>query len=332
MGVAFFKGLRNAMQDLVTVVGGSGFIGSQVVRALARKGLRLRVAVRRPHLAGDLRLHGDVGQIELVQANIRNPDSLARAMDGASACVNLVAVAFEHGRQKFQALHVMGARNAAQAARKAGATRFVQVSALGADPDSPSRFARTKAAGEAAAREVFPDAVVIRPSVVFGQEDNFFNRFAAMAAVSPALPLIGGGRTRFQPVFVGDVGRAIAETVLRAEAGGRTYELGGPGVYTFRELMELVLRETQRRRLLLPIPFRAASLLGAVGDLVAATPFPPPITSDQVRLLKADNVVSPEAAGLAELGIVPVTVEAVVPTYLYRYRRGGQYADMPQLI
>jgi NADH dehydrogenase len=318
------------MQDLVTVVGGSGFIGSQVVRALARRGLRLRVAVRRPHLAGDLRVHGDVGQIELVQTNIRDPDSLARAMDGAAACVNLVAVAFERGRQKFQSVHVMGARNAAEAARKAGATRFVQVSALGADADSPAKFARTKAAGEAAAREVFPDAVVIRPSVVFGPEDNFFNRFAAMATMSPALPLIGGGRTRFQPVFVGDVARAIAETVLRADAADRTFELGGPAIYSFRELMELLLRETQRRRLLLPIPFPAAALLGGVGDMVAVTPFPPPITSDQVKLLKSDNVVSPGAPGLAELGIVPTTVESVVPSYLYRYRRGGQYADMPQ--
>lgn len=332
MGVAFSKGFRTAMQDLVTVVGGSGFIGSQVVRALARKGVRLRVAVRRPHLAGDLRVHGDVGQIELVQANIRNPDSLARAMDGASACVNLVAVAFERGRQKFQALHVMGARNAAEAARKAGAGRFVQVSALGADPEGAARFARTKAAGEAAAREVFPDAVVIRPSVVFGPEDDFFNRFGAMATMSPVLPLIGGGRTRFQPVFVGDVARAIAETVLREEAAGRTYELGGPAVYTFRELMELLLKETQRRRLLAPIPFPAASVLGSVGDLIAMTPFPPPLTSDQVKMLKADNVVSPDAPGLAELGVVPTTLEAVIPSYLYRYRRGGQYADMPQLI
>ncbi|MDD3836563.1 MAG: complex I NDUFA9 subunit family protein [Phenylobacterium sp.] len=319
------------MQDLVTVVGGSGFIGSQVVRALARKGLRLRIAVRRPHLAGDLRVHGEVGQIDLVQANIRNPASLAEAMDGAAACVNLVAVAYEHGRQKFQSLHVMGARNAADAARKAGVSRFVQVSALGADADSPAKFARTKAEGEAAAREIYPDAVVVRPSVVFGPEDNFFNRFAQMATISPVLPLVGGGKTRFQPVFVGDVARAIAETVVRTEVAGRTYELGGPAVYTFRELMELMLAEIQRKRLLLPIPFPAAALLGAVGDLVAATPVPPPITSDQVKLLKADNVVSPGAPGLAELGITPTTLEAVIPTYLYRYRRGGQYAELAQV-
>ncbi|MDX9997872.1 MAG: complex I NDUFA9 subunit family protein [Phenylobacterium sp.] len=319
------------MQDLVTVVGGSGFIGSQVVRALARKGLRLRIAVRRPHLAGDLRVHGEVGQIDLVQANIRNPASLAEAMDGAAACVNLVAVAYEHGRQKFQSLHVMGARNAADAARKAGVSRFVQVSALGADADSPAKFARTKAEGEAAAREIYPDAVVVRPSVVFGPEDNFFNRFAQMATISPVLPLVGGGKTRFQPVFVGDVARAVAETVVRTEVAGRTYELGGPAVYTFRELMELMLAEIQRKRLLLPIPFPAAALLGAVGDLVAATPVPPPITSDQVKLLKADNVVSPGAPGLAELGITPTTLEAVIPTYLYRYRRGGQYAELAQV-
>jgi NADH dehydrogenase len=318
------------MQDLVTVFGGSGFVGAQVVRALARKRLRVRVAVRRPHLAGDLRMMGDVGQIEIVQANVRVPDSLPRALDGAAACINLVAVGYDHGRQKMAAVNDQGARNVAEAARAPGVRRLVQVSAIGADANSRSTYARSKAASEAAARASFPDAVIVRPSIVFGPEDDFFNRFGAMAQFSPALPLIGGGRTRFQPVFVGDLGRAVAESAMRAESAGVTYEIGGPGVFSFRELMEMVLRETHRRRLLLPLPFGVAGLLGAVGDLIAFTPFPPPLTSDQVKLLRVDNLPAPGAPGLAELGVEPTTLEAVLPTYLYRYRRGGQYAGMIQ--
>lgn len=317
------------MADLVTVFGGSGFIGSQVVRALARQGFRVRVAVRQPHLAIDQRLSGDVGQIEIVQANVRNAPSVARAVAGADAVVNLVGVLYEHGRQKFQTLHAMGAKTVAEAAAAAGVKTLVQMSALGADENSPAKYARSKAQGEAAARAAFPGAVIVRPSIVFGPEDDFFNRFATMATLSPALPLIGGGHTKFQPIFVGDVAKAIAKAVSDPACAGQTYELGGPATYSFRELMELVLAQTERRRALIPLPFAAAGLLGAVGDLVAGL-IPPPVTSDQVELLKADNVVSGALPGLAELGVTPTAVEGVLPSYLYRFRKGGQYADLTE--
>jgi len=314
------------MQNLVTVFGGSGFIGAQAVRQLAKAGWRIRVAVRNPAAAYAMRLHGDVGQIDIVQANVRNAPSLRRALSGATAAVNLVAVARESGRQGFQALHVMGARNVAEAAKAERVTRVVQMSALGADSASESKYARTKAEGEAAVRAVYPDAVVVRPSVVFGPEDNFFNRFAAMAQQSPVLPLIGGGHTRFQPVFVGDVGKALARALGAPEAPGQTYELGGPAVFTFRQLMELMLAEIGKRRFLAPVPWPAARLIGAVADLAGGL-IEPPITADQVIQLKTDNVVSGACPGLIDLGITPTTLESVLPSYLYRYRRGGQYAD-----
>jgi NADH dehydrogenase len=315
-----------AMQNLVTVFGGSGFIGAQAVRQLAKAGWRIRVAVRNPAKAYAMRLAGDVGQIDIVQANIRNEPSLRRALAGATAAVNLVGVMRETGRQGFQALQAMGARNVAAAARAEGATRLVQMSAIGADAQSESKYARTKAEGEAAVRAIYPDAVVVRPSIVFGPEDHFFNRFASMAQISPVLPLIGGGATRFQPVFVGDVGKALARVAAAPEAAGQTYELGGPAVFTFRELMEMVLAEIGKRRFLAPVPWPMANLLGTVGDLAGAV-VTPPITADQVLLLKRDNVVSGACPGLAELGITPTTLEAVLPSYLYRYRKGGQYAD-----
>jgi NADH dehydrogenase len=321
------------MQNLVTVFGGSGFIGAQAVRQLAKGGWRIRVAVRNPAKAYAMRLHGDVGQIDIVQANIRNEPSLRRALAGATASVNLVGVMKETGRQGFQALQVMGARNVASAARAQGVGRVVQMSAIGADAGSESKYARTKAEGEAAVREIYPDAVIVRPSIVFGPQDDFFNRFAAMAQLSPALPLIGGGHTRFQPVFVGDVGKALAVAAVSPGAAGQTYELGGPAAYSFRQLMELMLAEIGKRRLLLPLPWPAASLLGAAGDAanslagVAGASLPTPVTADQVILLKTDNVVSGAYPGLTDLGITPTTLEAVLPSYLYRYRKGGQYAD-----
>lgn len=314
------------MQGLVTVFGGSGFVGGQVVRALAKAGHRVRVAVRNPNLAYRMRMLGDVGQIEVVQANVRNVPSVARAVDGAEAVVNLVGVLWENGRQKFQTLHVMGAKTVAEQAKAAGAARLVQVSALGADVNSSSRYLRTKAEGEAAVRAVFPGAVVIRPSAVFGAEDKFFNKFGQMAALFPALPLIGGGETKFQPVYVGDVAAVVAKAVSSPAAEGLTYELGGPAVYSFKALMELILRETGRNRVLAPIPFFAAGLIGKVGDL---SPIAPPLTSDQVESLKTDNVADHGLPGLAEAGVVPTAVEAVVPSYLYRYRKGGQYAEVP---
>jgi NADH dehydrogenase len=319
------------MQGLVTVFGGSGFVGSQVVRALAKSGYRVRVAVRQPNLAYRLRMLGDVGQIEVIQANVRNEASVARALDGAEAAVNLVGVLWESGRQQFQSLHAMGAKTVAEQAAAAGVKRLVQVSAIGADADSDAKYARTKAEGEAAVRAAFPTATIVRPSIVFGQDDKFFNKFGQMAASAPALPLVGGGATRFQPVFVGDVAAAIAKIVATPGAQGQTYELGGPAVYTFKELLQLVLTETGRARVLAPLPWPLASLVGKLGDIQASLlPLAPPLTTDQVALLKAgDNVVAPGAKGLSDLGILPTAVEAVVPSYLYRYRKGGQYAPTP---
>jgi uncharacterized protein YbjT (DUF2867 family) len=314
------------MQNLVTVFGGSGFIGNQAVRQLAKAGWRIRVAARNPGLAYRMRLLGDVGQIDVVQANIRNVPSIRRALEGATAAVNLVGVLHETGRQGFQAIHVMGAKNVAETAREQGVTRLVQMSALGADANAESKYARTKALGEQAAREAFPGAIVVRPSIVFGPEDRFFNKFAAMAGFSPALPLIGGGKTRFQPVFVGDVGKALARLVTASEAEGGTYELAGPAVFSFKELMQRMLAETGQHRLLVPLPFLAGDVLGAAGD-IAGYFIAPPVTSDQVKQLRSDNVASGAYPGLAALGITPTTLEAVLPTYLYRYRKGGQYAD-----
>ena len=315
------------MQGLVTVVGGTGFVGRYVVRALARAGWRVRVAARNPNAAPELKVMGEVGQIEFASVNVRDPRRLALAVRGASAVVNLVGVLQSGGAQSFQALQAQGAADLARAAADAGVRRFVQVSAIGADADSASDYARTKAEGERAVRAALSDAVVLRPSIVFGPEDDFFNRFAAMAALSPVLPLIGGGATRFQPVYAGDVGEAVVQVLARDDAAGRTYELGGATVETFKGLMELMLREIGRRRALVPIPFPVAGLMGKGGDLVAALSLPAPITSDQVELLKRDNVASAALPGLADLGIEPTALEAVLPTYLWRFRSGGQFAQ-----
>lgn len=317
------------MQGLVTVFGGTGFVGSQVVRSLAKAGHRVRVAVRQPNLAYRMRMLGDVGQIEVVQANVRNPASVARALDGAEACVNLVGVLWESGRQKFQSLHVMAAQNVAQAAAKAGVKHFVQVSALGANADSASKYFRTKAEGEAAVRAAFPGATIVRPSLVFGVDDKFFNKFAQIATLSPIMPLVGG-ETRVQPVFVADVAAVIAKAATSPAAVGVTYELGGPTVYTMREVLQLILTETGRNKPLAPLPWPIASLIGSLGDIQGSIiPWAPPLTSDQVEMLKTDNVAEHGLPGLAEAGVIPTAVEAVVPTYLYRYRKGGQYAETP---
>ena len=317
------------MQGLVTVFGGTGFVGRQVVRALARKGLRVRAAARQPGRGYRLRMLGDVGQIEVVQANIRDPASVARALEGAEACINLVGVLYEAGPQKFASVHAEGAGRVAQAARDAGVARMIQVSAIGADAGSPSQYGRTKAAGEAAVRAAFPTATVIRPSIVFGPEDDFFNRFAQMASISPALPLIGGGHTRFQPIYVGDLAEAIAQAAASDAHGGKTFELGGPAVYSFRELLEFILLETGRKRFLANLPFPLAEMLGALGDVLAPV-LAPPITSDQVNSLKVDNVPSGALPGLEAFGVTPRSIEAIVPTYLYRFRKGGQYAPTPE--
>ncbi|MGY6627254.1 MAG: complex I NDUFA9 subunit family protein [Oceanicaulis sp.] len=317
--------------EMITVFGASGFIGRYVVRRLAKAGYRVRAATRRPHLAHELKPMGVVGQVQLVQANLRNPDSVARAVDGAHGVVNLVGILAEGGRQTFQSLQADGARAIAQAAKDAGIERFVQVSAIGADAQSKSRYARTKAAGETAVLEVLPGAVVLRPSIVFGPEDGFFNRFADMARFAPALPLIGGGATKFQPVYCDDVAQCVVQALETEAARGRVFELGGPSVYTFRELMEYILKTIDRPRLLIPLPFPVASLMGFFGEMAGALPFVEPfLTRDQVTLLKQDNVVGAGGEGLGridEFGVTPESIEAVVPSYLARYRKGGQFAD-----
>lgn len=321
-------------QQLVTVFGGSGFVGRHVVRALVKRGYRVRVAVRRPDLAGFLQPLGMVGQIHAVQANLRYPDSVAAAVKGAAAVVNLVGILQEGGRQSFAGVQANGARAIAQACAAAGITRFVQVSAIGADRESKSLYARSKAEGEAAVLAAVPGAVILRPSIVFGPEDGFFNRFAALARVLPVLPLIGGGETKFQPVFVGDVAEAVARGVDGVVAGGRVYELGGPEVKSFRELLTYICEITGRKRLLLPLPFPLARIQARVLELVdmltlGLLPDAVKLTRDQVMLLESDNVVS--AAAVAEgrsfegLGITPVSVEAIVPSYLWRFRKTGQF-------
>lgn len=302
---------------LITVFGGSGFIGRYLVQRLARRGWQIRVAVRHPAQALFLKPLGDVGQITPVPASLRHEGSIRAAVAGSDAVVNLVGILYQRGRQGFAEIHAEGARRVAEAARAAGAERLVQMSALGADPSSPSDYARSKAAGEAAAAAAFPGASIVRPSVVFGPEDGFFNRFAALARYSPVLPLIGGGYTRFQPVYVGDVADALLRIVEDPACAGRTYELGGPQVYSFRELMELTLETTCRDRWLIPVPFWLASLQATFLGLLPS----PPLTRDQVRLLQRDNVVSPGAPGLAELGIAPTAAEVIIPTYLDIYRR-----------
>lgn len=323
-----------ATSGQVTVFGGSGFLGRHVVRALARAGFRVMAGCRRPDLANYLQPLGRVGQIQVVQANVRYRASLAAALRHADVAVNLVGVLAESGNQSFEAVHVEGARAMAEAAREAGVRRFVHVSAIGADPEGDSAYARSKAGGEAAVLAVYPDAVILRPSVVFGPEDDFFNRFAALARFAPALPLIGGGHTRFQPVFVGDVAEAVALAAAGAARPGAPHELGGPGVRTFREVLEYILATVQRRRPLVSVPFGAlegpAGLTETLSRLSLGL-FPPAlvITRDQLKLLGRDNVVSAEAEAdgrtLAGLGIEARAIESVVPSYLYRYRRHGQF-------
>jgi uncharacterized protein YbjT (DUF2867 family) len=311
-------------ETLVTVFGGSGFLGRHLVRALAREGYRIRNAVRRPDLAFHLQPLGRVGQIHSVQANLRYPASVDRALEGADVAINLVGILYERGKQRFEAVHADGSGHVARAAAAAGA-RVIHVSALGADANSPALYGRTKAAGEAAVLAGAPQAIIFRPSIMFGQEDDFFNRFAAMARMSPFLPLVGGGETKFQPVFVGDVAQAIAKAVGGRAKAGTIYELGGPEVRTFRELMEYVLAVTERKRLLVPLPFGLARLQAFFLQFMPT----PLLTPDQVELLRRDNVVSDAAAAegrtLAAFGIEPAALEAIVPSYLWRFRKTGQF-------
>ncbi len=309
---------------LITIFGGSGFLGRHLVRALAKRDYRIRVAVRRPDLAFHLQPLGRVGQIHAVQANLRFPESVEAAVQGASAVVNVAGILSERGRQSFETVHVAGAGAVARAAAAANA-RMVHISAIGADEGSASRYAQSKARGEAAVLAAAPEAIIFRPSIMFGTEDDFFNRFAAMARVSPALPLIGGGRTRFQPAFVGDVATAIAEAVGGGARPGTVYELGGPDVRTFAELLDLILVTIQRHRILVPIPFAVAEPAARLLQFLPG----PPLTPDQVVLLKRDNVVSAAAERefrtFAAFGVDPASMSAIVPTYLWRFRKTGQF-------
>lgn len=320
----------SASGKLAVVFGGSGFIGRNVVRELAKRGWRVRVAVRRPHLAQFLRPMGAVGQIQLAQANIRHRGSVAEALKGADAVVNLVGILFESGSQRFDTVQAAGASTIAELASGAGVENMVHVSAIGADEESGSLYAHTKGEAEAAVRRFVPSSTILRPSIVFGPEDDFFNKFATMSTFTPALPLIGGGKTKFQPVYVDDIADAVCEALARPEARGETYELGGPRIFSFKELLELMLEETGRKRILAPLPFPIASLIGLACQIAGALPFvEPPLTADQVKLLEQDNVVD-EGGGvktLADLGITPCTVEAILPSYMVRYRKYGQFTE-----
>lgn len=316
------------MNKLVTIYGGSGFIGRYIARRMAKAGWRVRVAVRRPNEAIFVRPYGVVGQVEPVFCNIRDDASVRAVMQGADAVVNCVGVLNEVGRNGFDAVQAEGAARVARIAAELGVDRLVQLSAIGADPDAASAYARSKAAGEAAVRLAFPQAVILRPSVVFGAEDQFFNRFAAMTRLGPFLPVVGAG-TRFQPVYVDDVAQAAVKAVL-GEAAPGVYELGGPDVHSFRALMQKMLQVVQRRRLIVNIPFFVARIMGGAFDLLQTLTLGlftnGLITRDQVRNLAQDNVVSPRARGLADLGIAPTPIDAVLPEYLWRYRPSGQFA------
>jgi NADH dehydrogenase len=317
--------------ELITVFGGSGFIGRYLVRQLCRRGYRVRVATRRPHLAVDLKVSGETGQIQLIQANIRDRASVERAVEGADGVVNLVGVMIEEGRQSFSATMTRGAGLIAEAAAATGVRSLVHVSANGAAPESRSRFGRAKAAGEDAVRAAFPGAVILRPCTVFGPEDKFFNKFGQMTRFSPVLPVLGGGRSKMQPVYAGDVARAICGALERPEAQGRTYVLAGPSVYSFRELMEFMLAQTGKRRALIPLPWPVSTLLGKFGGALGRLPFvTSPLTADQVAWLRRDDVAPEREPGLQALGVtLPETIESVVPIYLRRFRRpGGDEASL----
>lgn len=319
------------MSRLVTIFGGSGFVGRYITQRMAKAGWRVRVAVRRPEEAGFLRTYGVVGQVEPILCNIRDDASVAAALDGADAAVNCVGILLNAGPNKFDTVQTEGAERAARLAAAEGITNFVQISAIGADADSDSTYARTKAEGEAGVLEYQPDAIILRPSVVFGTEDQFFNRFASLSRLGPLLPVVGAD-TRFQPVWVEDVARA-AEKALEGDAVPGVYELGGPATMTFRELMGLMLSVIRRRKLVVNIPFFIARIMGGTFDVLYAISgglLKPQLTRDQVRNLARDNVVSPDAKSFADLGIEPTAMAAVLPDYLWRFRPAGQYEELKE--
>ncbi|MEP2980073.1 MAG: complex I NDUFA9 subunit family protein [Lentilitoribacter sp.] len=320
---------KSNQPKLVTVFGGSGFLGRHIVRLLAKKGFRIRVACRRPDLAGHLQPLGNVGQITAVQANLRYRDSVDRAVVGADYVVNCVGILFESGRNTFDAVQAFGAKAIAEAAKAQGA-KLVHISAIGADKNSKADYARTKAIAEEAVLKAVKDVVILRPSIVFGPEDGFFNKFADMSRLAPALPLVGGGHTKFQPVYVADVAEAVVKGVVGEIEGGKIYELGGPEVLSFKQCLETMLKVISRSRPLIHLPWAIASLIGSITSLI---PFiDPPLTEDQVELLKSDNVVSDQAKSegrdLAGMGITPKAVETILPTYLVHFRPSGQYTKV----
>ena len=318
---------------LVTIFGGAGFVGTQIVQLLAKRGHRIRVATRRPNLAGPVKMFGSVGQVQPIQANLRNAASVQHAVRGADIVINLVGVGISRGSQSFTAVHVDGARHVAEAAKAAGVTTLVHMSALGVDlAAATSEYAASKLDGEVAVMEAFPQAIIMRPSILFGQGDGFFNLMGTLTRLFPVLPLIGG-KTRFQPVYVGDVATAFLRAVEGKVKTGRVYELGGPQIETYKELMQRVGREAIRNRPMLPIPSGIAKLLALP---FAFLPFPPLLTSDQVELLGVDNVVSAAAIAdkrtLAAFGVTPTSMDTILPGYMWRFRKHGQFDRVPVVV
>lgn len=309
---------RLTQDDLVVVFGGSGFVGRHIVRHLAKTGCRVRIAVRRPNEALFLKTAGRVGQIEIVAANVRDEASVSAALSQADAVVNAVGILFESGKQKFASVQAEGAARIAQLAAQQGIEKFVQLSAIGADIGSDSVYASTKGQAEAAVVEAIAGAHIVRPSIVVGPEDDFFNRFAAMAQIAPALPLVGGGHTLYQPVAVFDVAQAVRACLEGAPSG--IYELGGPEVYSFKQLLDMMLGQIGRKRLLLPLPFGVARVIATLAQIMPK----PLLTPDQVILLKSDNIVGEGAQDLSELGVTPTPIETILPDYLARFRPSGK--------
>lgn len=310
----------------VTVFGGSGFVGRAIVRALAQQGYLVRVASRRTGLAEPVKTSGDVGQVMLMQTNLRMPASVARAVDGSQAVINAAGISVQRGRQSYQAVHADGTRAVVDAARAAGVQRLVHISGIGADNrSSRNSYLQSKVIAEDAVVTGFSTATILRPSVVFGPNDALFNRMAAIAAKAPFVPLVGDGSARVQPVFVGDVGKAVAAVLARPDTARSVFELGGPRVYTYRELAALVLLEIDRQKPIIGIPVAFMKVAGFLAQQIARVGLIPPITADQVELMRHDNVVRPGAHSLATLGIEPTAAEAILPTYLDRFRIGGRY-------
>ena len=306
----------------VTVFGGSGFLGRAIVRALAQEGLQVRVAVRRIELAESVKTAGDVGQITVMRTNLRVPNSVATAIAGSQAVINAAGIPFQRGRQRYQSVHVGGAKAIADAARDAGVERLIHISGIGADRrDSTNRFVQSKIAAEEAIVSGFPSATILRPSVVFGPDDAMFNRLGRIAAMAPFVPVVGSGSAKVQPLFVGDLGQAVAAVLARPETAKTAFELGGPRIYTYREIAALVLREIDRHKPIIGVPAGLMKLAGFFAEFLPV----PPITHDQVDLLISDNVARPGAPGLAALGIQTTAAEAILPTYLDRFRIGGRY-------